>query len=151
MNDSMHRLARRLEFIGSLRRALSEREYAAAERVRNEMADRLRQTEERLRQVLTEVADLREAGDWYVLDAFARRLEQLQGRYEAEWQVRAEEAEGKRSELALRHREAETWKSLRIRLDEEQRGRRQRAWQAELDEHVVMREARRSWKSSDLR
>ncbi|ACV58420.1 hypothetical protein [Alicyclobacillus acidocaldarius] len=151
MNTSIHRLAKRYEAICSKWRAIAEREYASAARVESEVADRLKETEARLFQALAAASDLREAREWSVVEAFAGHLEQLESRLTAEWEASAEETERKRNELRARYSEAETWKALRARLDEAERSREERAWQAELDEHAVMRGARRSWKPSDLR
>jgi len=151
MNTSVHRLAKRYEAICETWRAIAEREYAVAARAEQEMADRLKETEARALQALAAGSDLRDARDWGVVQAFVSRLEQLQGRLTGEWRASAEEAERKRAELQARYSEVETWKALRARLDEARRSREARAWQAELDEHAVIRGAARVWKPSDRR
>ncbi|MBF8377241.1 flagellar FliJ family protein [Alicyclobacillus mali] len=151
MNTSIHRLAKRYEAICAKWQTIAEAEFAAAVRLQNEVSDRLRETEARLIQTLATTSELCHARDWGVVEAFAKRLEQQESELTAESEASAREAEYRREALQARYREAERWKSLRMRLDDAARRGEERVLQAELDEHAVMRGARRSWKPSDLR
>ncbi|SIS90610.1 flagellar FliJ family protein [Alicyclobacillus vulcanalis] len=151
MNGSVYRLARRYEAICWKWQSLALREYRAALRVRDEAAERLKDAQDQWAHAMSSAAALRDGADWALVEGFVRYLERLEAQWTDEWEASAAEAERKREELHARYLETETWKALRARLDEAKQSLAARAWQNELDEHAVMREARRSWKPDDLR